>query len=73
MAELIKLTNTREDIKGTSLYFNPDHIICVYNVQTDTGEKTLIYGGNPAQTWEVEETAKQIYNMIHRVVNIDHG
>lgn len=64
MAKLIKLTNTREDLKGLSLYFNPDHIICVYDIPSESGEKTFLYGGNPAQTWEIEETSKQVYNMI---------
>lgn len=64
MTKLIKLTNTRSDIKGTTLYFNPDHITCVYDIQSQDGEKTFLYGGNPAQTWEIEETSKQVYNMI---------
>ena len=71
MTKLIKLTNSRDDIKGTELFFNPDHITCVYNIQTESGEKTLLYGGNPAQTWEIEETAKQINNIINGM--IDHG
>ena len=64
MTKLIKLTNTRDDIKGTPLYFNPDHITCVYDIQSPDGEKTFLYGGNPSQTWEIEETSKQVYNMI---------
>jgi hypothetical protein len=62
--KVIRLTNTREDIKGTHLYFNPDHITCFYDMDGPEGEKTFIYGGNPAQSWEVEETAKQILNLI---------
>jgi hypothetical protein len=64
MAKFIKLSNTREDLKGAPLYFNTDHITCIYNVDGPLGEKTFIYGGNPAQTWEVEETAKQIMKLI---------
>lgn len=65
MTKFIKLTNIRADIRGSSLYFNPDHIICVYDMSTDDGEKTFVYGGATAQTWEVEETAKQVVDMIN--------
>jgi hypothetical protein len=72
MNKIIKLTNTRFDLKGTPLYFNTDHITCFYDMQTESGEKTYLYGGNPAQTWETEETSKQIYNMISQLEN-DNG
>lgn len=63
--KFIKLTNIRADIRGSYLYFNPDHITCVYDLNTEDGEKTFIYGGNPSQTWEVEETARQINDLIN--------
>jgi hypothetical protein len=37
----------------------------VYDLNTEDGEKTFIYGGNPSQTWEVEETARQINDLIN--------
>ena len=64
MTKIIVLTNTREDMKGLPLYFNADHITCFYDLVGPTGEKTFVYGGNPAQTWEVEETAKKIASLI---------
>jgi hypothetical protein len=66
MTKFIKLTNIREDIKGSPLYFNLDHITCVYDINTESGEKTFVYGGNPSQTWEVEETAKKIFDLINK-------
>ena len=73
MTRFIKLTNIRADIKGTPLYFNPDHITCVYDLITDDGEKTFVYGGNPSQTWEVEETAMQIVSMCRGTASIWDG
>jgi hypothetical protein len=64
--KFIRLTNARQDIKGTTLYFNPDHITCVYDMDGIEGEKTFVYGGNPAQSWEVEETANQIMKMVNK-------
>lgn len=73
MKKFIKLTNIREDIKGSSLYFNPDHITCVYDLDTENGEKTFLYGGNPGQTWEIEETAKQVVGLLQGTVSIWDG
>jgi hypothetical protein len=73
MTKFIKLTNVREDIKGSPLYFNPDHITCVYDLETENGEKTFVYGGNPSQTWEVEETAKQVMSLLQGTVSIWDG
>ena len=73
MTKFIRLTNTREDIKGTPLYFNTDHITCVYDLDTENGEKTFVYGGNPAQSWEIEETAKQVMSLLQGTVSIWDG
>jgi hypothetical protein len=66
MSKFIKLTNTREDIKGTPIYFNIDHITCFYDMNGPQGEKTFIYGGNPAQSWEIEETSRQVIQIINK-------
>jgi hypothetical protein len=66
MTKFIRLTNVREDIKGSVLYFNPDHITCVYDLDTENGEKTFVYGGNPAQSWEIEETSKKVMDLIEK-------
>jgi hypothetical protein len=66
MTKFIRLTNVREDIKGSVLYFNPDHITCVYDLDTVNGEKTFVYGGNHAQSWEIEETSKKVMDLIEK-------
>ena len=62
----IKLTNTANGHQGDSIYINIDHITAIYEFARDGGSLvTCIHSnmGTPI-TWEVEETAKQVMDLI---------
>jgi hypothetical protein len=65
MTKFIKLMNDADAHKGNPIYINTDHITAVYEAQTQNGGiKTFVYGGFTGVVWEVEETPKQVIDMI---------
>tara|TARA_R110000868_G_scaffold163283_1_gene395438 strand:+ start:872 stop:1096 length:225 start_codon:yes stop_codon:yes gene_type:complete len=64
MSTFIKLKNNRTDLKGSDLYFNIDHIVCIYDSETPENFKTFIFAGSPPQTWDVEESSIEVMRKI---------
>ena len=62
----IKLTNDHDSHKGNPIYINPDHITAVYDavIVPGGGIKTFVFGGYTGVQWEVEESPKQIIEII---------
>ena len=66
--KFIKLTNDVEQHKGNPIYINVDHITAVYDMPVASGGiKTFVYGGFGGVTWEVEESPKQVINLINNL------
>ena len=62
----IKLTNASNGHQGDPIYINVDHITAIYEHSRDGGSLvTYVHSsiGSPV-TWEAEESAKQIMNII---------
>jgi hypothetical protein len=65
MTNFIRLTNNADAHKGNFIYINTDHITAVYEAAVDgSGIKTFVFGGHTGVQWEVEESPKQIVNLI---------
>ena len=64
MIKFIKLTNNADAHKGNVIYINADHITAVYEAAVETGVKTFVFGGHTGVQWEVEESPKQVVDMI---------
>ena len=63
---MIKLTNIAEGHKDNPLYINPDWIVAIFPVASESGGslKTIIYGGPTGSSWEVEESPEEIKKMM---------
>jgi len=65
MTKFVKLINDADAHKGNPIYINVDHITAVYEAAGPTGGmKTYVFGGHTGVQWEVEESPKQIIDMI---------
>lgn len=62
----IKLTNTSNGHQGDPIYINADHITAVFEQPRDGGSLVTLVHSNMGQplTWEVEESAKQVMDLI---------
>jgi len=65
VTKLIKLTNDADAHKGNPIYINADQITAIFESPSQSGGmKTFIFGGYTGVQWEVEESPKQIADMI---------
>jgi hypothetical protein len=65
VANFIKLTNNSDAHKGNPIYINADHITAIFDAAVEGGNiKTFIFGGHTGVQWEVEQSPKQIVDMI---------
>ena len=73
MINFIKLTNNADGHKGMPLYINAGLISTVYEIAAVDGGslKTCIYGGPTGVIWEVEESPKEVMNLIQ--LSVQHG
>ena len=70
MAKFIRLINDTEAHKGNPIYLNIDHITAVYDVAMEgRGFKTFVFGGHTGVQWEVEQSPKEVINMIEDALN----
>jgi hypothetical protein len=68
MTKFIKLTNDTDVHKGNPIYINADHITAIYDAAIEGGNiKTFVFGGHTGVQWEVEETPKQVLDLINPV------
>jgi hypothetical protein len=68
MTKFIKLTNDNDAHKGNPIYINADHITAIYDAAIVGGNiKTFVFGGHTGVQWEVEETPKQVLDLINPV------
>lgn len=65
---LIKLSNTTIDHQGDLIYINPNWIVTVFPIESDTGWglKTIVFGGPKGTAWEVEESPEKIKKMVNK-------
>lgn len=68
--QFIKLTNdVNNQLKGTPIYINIDHITAVFEAPVEGGNiKTFVFGGYTGVQWEVEESPSQILNEIKKKI-----
>jgi hypothetical protein len=65
VTRFVKLTNDTDAHKGNPIYINVDHITAVYDAAVPEGNiKTFVFGGHTGVQWEVEETPKQVIDLI---------
>jgi len=65
MNKFVKLTNSNDQHKGNPIYLNVDHITAVYDIAVEGSNiKTFVFGGYTGVTWEVEESPKQVIDLI---------
>ena len=65
MTKFIKLTNDADAHKGNPIYINVNQITAVFESPTESGGlKTFVFGGYTGVQWEVEESPKQVVDMI---------
>ena len=65
MTNFIKLTNNSDAHKGNPIYINVDHITAVYDAVIEGGNvRTFVFGGHTGVQWEVEQTPKQVVDLI---------
>ena len=65
MNTLVKLTNNNEQLKGMPIYLNPNHIVSVYEMPTDSGSLVTAVYGIRGDTWFVEEGLSEVVNIIN--------
>lgn len=68
MTKIVKLTNTVDDLKGSPIYINADHITSIYQMPREEGGSliTVIYGGPKGEAWNVEESPEEIVKLINK-------
>lgn len=76
---IIKLTNAAKDFEGEPLLLNSRHILSVFGIEDVTekdGNKEFKYVTNiytvTQQSWVVEESVKEIYELINPTPFISH-
>jgi len=71
MAKFIKLTNDVDAHKGSPIYININHITAIYDAPVSQGGslKTFVFGGHTGVQWEVEQSPKEVINMIEDAQN----
>jgi len=60
---IIKLTNNAEEFKGKPLLINSEHIMTVFEIENDDEISTNVYSITQ-QSWNVKETAEEIYKLV---------
>lgn len=62
---MLKFTNASGLYAGNPLYINKEWIVSVFEHPRDGGSLvTVIFGGPGGSTWEVEESLKQVVQII---------
>jgi hypothetical protein len=63
---MLKFTNASGPYTGNPLYISKEWIVTVFEHPRDGGSLvTVIFGGPTGNSWEVEESLKEVINIIN--------
>ena len=63
--QLLKFTNSNEQLKGMPIYLMDEHIVSVFEMPTDGGSLVTSIYGIRGDTWYVEEGLSEVISIVN--------